>query len=61
LKQIQEGTTYFLIHVLGEKVEQEDLCSDYVSRQKEYLFFKSDYVKDFLNESDIHSISMKQL
>ncbi len=61
LKQIQDGTTYFLIHVLGEQIDYEDLCSDYISRQKEYDFFKSNEVKDILNQKDIQLISVKQL
>lgn len=61
IMSIKEWTTYFLLHVLDDDVNDIEKTPDYLARQNEYRFFWSDIADNIFEEQHIKKITMKEL
>lgn len=61
IKSIKGWTTYFLLHVLGDDINDIEKTSDYLARQEEFRFFWSNIADKMFEEQHIKKITMKEL
>lgn len=61
INSLKGGTTYFLLHVLGDNINEIERTPDFMARQKEYHFFRSDIANKVFEEQHIKKITMKEL
>ena len=61
IKSIETWTTYFLLHVLDNNVNDIEKTPDFLARQNEYNFFRSNILDTLIEDQDIKKIMVKEL